>query len=183
MRPQAELRFSATPCARLTGGVDGWNGVEALLAKAAVLTAFEQIGGAQACLDMACDYAVKRMAFGRAIGSFQAIKHKLARLFIAIELARSNASYGAWAATQSDRGQLLEAAACARISASEAFEQSATENIQTHGGIGYTWESDCHLFHRRAKLLAVNLGSTGYWSRVLADLVIPASDREANHGF
>ena len=123
-----------------------------------MLTAFEQVGGAQASLEMASDYALERYAFGRPIGSFQAIKHKLADVYVAIELASSNAYYGAWALA-ARRAELPVAAAAARVSANDAFHLAAKENIQTHGGMGFTWEFDCHLYYRRAKLLALALGS------------------------
>ena len=146
--------FSTTrPPSRSAAPGDG----EALLRRvhdrAAVLIAFEQVGGAQRSLEMARDYALQRYAFGRPIGSFQAIKHKLADVYVATELARSNAYYGAWALSR-DAPELPLAAAAARISASEAFFLAAKENIQVHGGMGFTWEFDCHLYYRRAKLLS-----------------------------
>ena len=126
----------------------------ALLDRAAILFAFEQVGGADACLQMARDYAQERYAFGRPIGSFQAIKHKLADMYVALELARSNAYYGAWA-LGADATDLPLAAATARVSATEAFHLASKENIQTHGGIGFTWAVDCHLFYRRSKQLGL----------------------------
>lgn len=140
----------------------GWAAIERLLDRAAVLVAFEQVGGAQASLDMAVAHAQNRYAFGRPIGSFQAIKHKLADVYVAIELARSNAYFGAWA-LESGELELPSAAAAARLSAIDAFTLAAKENIQTHGGMGFTWESDCHLYYRRARELAVELGSSRYW--------------------
>src|SRR5258708_22413415 len=133
-----------------------------MFACGAVLFAFEQVGGAQASLDMAKAYALERYAFGRPIGSFQAIKHKLADVYVATELARSNAYYGAWALEQ-QAPELPVAAAAARVAASDAFYLAAKENIQTHGGMGYTWAFDCHLYYRRAKLLSPALGSTRQW--------------------
>ena len=144
----------------------GWGLVRRLLDRAAVLTAFEQVGGAQAALDMAREYAMGRFAFGRPIASFQAIKHKLVDMYVAIELARSNAYYGAWALS-TDAPDLPVAAAAARVSATEAFWLAAKENIQTHGGMGFTWEFDCHLYYRRAKLLALSLGSARRWKHEL----------------
>ena len=127
-----------------------------------MLFAFEQVGGAQRSLEMARDYALERYAFGRPIGSFQAIKHKLADVYVATELARSNAYYGAWALAR-NAPELPVAAAAARISANDAFFLAAKENIQVHGGMGFTWEYDCHLYYRRAKLLSLALGSTRVW--------------------
>jgi len=168
-RDQARLGFAASPAEMLGEAACGWDAVQALLDKAAVLYAFEQVGGAQASLDMACNYARERVAFGRPIGSFQAIKHKLADVYIAIELARSNAYYGAWA-LQTGAPELGLAAAAARVAATEAFHLASKENIQTHGGMGFTWEMDCHLFYRRSKMLALSLGSARHWKDRLVRL-------------
>ena len=148
--------------AEILPGAHGFSAVANLLDRAATLFAFEQIGGAQACLDMARDYALERNAFGRQIGSFQAIKHKLADVYIAIELARSNAYYGAWA-LGADAPDITSAGAAARVAATRAFELASAENIQTHGGMGFTWESDCHLFYRRAKHLSLVIGAAPFW--------------------
>jgi acyl-CoA dehydrogenase len=165
-RSHARVVFDGAP-AELLGGVgEGWPLVRRLLDRAAVLVAFEQVGGAQASLDMAREYAVGRFAFGRPIASFQAIKHKLVDMYVAIELARSNAYYGAWALS-TNAPELPVAAAAARVSATEAFWLAAKENIHTHGGMGFTWEFDCHLYYRRAKLLALALGSARHWKHEL----------------
>jgi alkylation response protein AidB-like acyl-CoA dehydrogenase len=139
-----------------------------LLDRAAILVAFEQVGGAQAALDMAREYALGRFAFGRPIASFQAIKHKLVDMYVAIELARANAYYGAWALAH-EAPELPLAAAAARVSATEAFWLAAKENIQVHGGMGFTWEFDCHLYYRRAQLLALALGSARRWKDLLIE--------------
>jgi acyl-CoA dehydrogenase len=161
-RSHARLAFDAAAAEPLGAAGAGWPLLDRLLDRAAVLFAFEQVGGAQAALDMARDYALGRFAFGRPIGSFQAIKHKLADVYVALELARSNAYYGAWALSTDDQA-LPVAAAAARVAASEAFFLAAKENIQTHGGMGFTWEFDCHMYYRRAKLLALTLGSVPRW--------------------
>lgn len=161
-RDHGRLRCSNAHAEQLGEAACGWQAIQALLDKAAVLYAFEQIGGAQACLDMAKAYSKERIAFGRPIGSFQAIKHKLADMYISIELARSNAYYGAWA-LQAGASELGLAAAAARVAATDAYHLAAKENIQTHGGMGFTWEMDCHLFYRRAKVLALAVGSTRHW--------------------
>ena len=160
-RDAASLTFEGA-AAEWLAGARGWSAVASLLDRAAILMAFEQLGGAQASLDMARDYALERRAFGRQIGSFQAIKHKLADVYIAIELARSNAYYGAWA-LGTNAPDLTEAAAAARVAATHAFQLASQENVQTHGGMGFTWESDCHLFYRRAKHLALALGAAPFW--------------------
>jgi len=161
-RSHAEIRFADAPAELLGARGEGWQQTDRLFDRAAVPFAFEQIGGAQAALDMARNYALGRYAFGRPIASFQAIKHKLADMYIAATLARSNGYYGAWALS-SDARELPLAAATARVSATEAFHECAKENIQTHGGMGFTWEFDCHLYYRRAKLLSVNLGALPTW--------------------
>ncbi len=161
-RSHVEITFDKAGAEPLGEAGQGWTITRAVFDRAAILMAFEQVGGAQACLDMATEYARNRFAFGRAIGSFQAIKHKLADIYIATELARANAYYGAWALA-TDAPDLPTAAAAARVAASEAYNLAARENIQTHGGMGFTWEFDCHLYYRRAKLLSLALGGERLW--------------------
>jgi alkylation response protein AidB-like acyl-CoA dehydrogenase len=165
-RSHARIAFADASAEPLGAAGGGWPLVERLLDRAAVLVAFEQVGGAQAALDMAREYALGRFAFGRQIASFQAIKHKLADMYVAVELARSNVYYGAWALSK-DAPELPVAAAAARVAASEAYYHAAKENIQTHGGMGFTWEFDCHLHYRRAKLTGLWLGSARRWKDLL----------------
>jgi acyl-CoA dehydrogenase len=165
-RPQARIVFDAAPARLLGRAEDGAATLERVLDRAAVLVAFEQIGGADAALAMSTEYAKIRHAFGRPIGSFQAIKHKLADMYTRNQLARSNAWYAAWALDASP-DELPLAAAAARLAASEAFEFAAKETIQTHGGIGATWEGDMHLFYRRAKALMLGLDSAPHWRQQL----------------
>lgn len=169
-RDLAELVFDGARAERLGPAGDAEAILEAVRQKAAILLAFEQLGGAERSLDMARAYATERKAFGRQIGSYQAIKHKLANVYIKLEVARAHAYYGAWAlSTQS--ADLPLAAAAARVAATEAFAFAAQENIQTHGGMGFTWEADCHLFYRRARLLALQLGSVLEWKeRLVSEL-------------
>lgn len=161
-RPQAEITFTNAPAQLLGQASRSWQLTGSLFDRAAVLYAFEQVGGALACLDQAREYALSRYAFGRSIASYQAIKHKLADMYVAATLARSNCYYGAWA-LDTDSTDLQLAAASARVSATDAFDQCAEENIQTHGGMGFTWEFDCHLYYRRSRNLATNLGHRFYW--------------------
>ncbi len=165
-RSHADIAFDGAPAELLGDAGRGWTHHAQLSDRAAVLFAFEQVGGAQACLDMSRDYAMRRYAFGRPIASFQALKHRMADMYIATTLARSNCYYGAWALS-ADASELPIAAATARLSATEAFHECAKENIQIHGGMGYTWEFDCHLYYRRSRLLAVNLGSLRRWKETL----------------
>ena len=160
---------------------EGWTLLQNLLDQAAVMFSFEQIGGAQAALDMATSYAQQRFAFGRAIGSYQAIKHKLADMYIKLTLAKSNSYYGAWALS-TESVELNVAAATARVSATQAFDYCSQENIQTHGGNGFTWEYDCHLFYRRAKLLSLNVGSLATWKEKLIHGLEKAQPANVNQG-
>lgn len=166
-RSHARIAFAGALADTLAGS-EGESALRNLLDRAAVMMAFEQVGGAQAALDMATEYAKTRYAFGRPIGSFQAIKHKLADVYVATQLARSNAYYGAWA-LHTGSAELPVAASLARIAATEAGWQAAKENIQTHGGMGFTWQFDCHLYYRRAKLLGLALGSAREWKHRLID--------------
>jgi len=165
-RSHAEIEFDGAEATRLGDAGAGAELYHTLMDRVAVLLAFEQLGGASVCQEMAINYAKERYAFGRPIGGNQAIKHKLADMYVKNEVARSNCFYGAWALS-SDAPELPEAAAAARLAASEAFWFASKENIQTHGGMGFTWEVDCHLFYRRAKLLAVQAGSPSVWKEKL----------------
>lgn len=165
-RDTAQVAFERAPAELLSG--DGWNALQRLYQRAAVLYAFEQLGGAQAALDMAVNYANERFAFGRAIGSFQAIKHMLADMYVAMKLAESNCYYAAWALAN-DAPELPLAAATARVGASSAFQLCAKDNIQVHGGMGFTWEFDCHLYYRRSNYLALELGGPSEWEARLVD--------------
>ena len=151
-RPQARLDFSATP-GRLIG--DPGAGARYLrkgLAHATIALAAEQVGGAERCLEAAVEYAGIRRQFGRPIGSFQAIKHKCADLLILVESARSAARYAASVSSGATADEdLYAAAALAGAYCSTAYLTVAAENIQIHGGIGFTWEHNAHLYFRRAK--------------------------------
>ena len=161
-RSHARLVFERTPAEPLGEAGAGWALTQRLLNRAAVLFAWEQVGGANAALDMAKAYALERYAFGRPIASYQAIKHKLAHAYVKNTLAHSNCYYGAWA-LDTDSAELPAAAATSRVSATQAYYYASKENIQTHGGMGFTWEFDCQFHYRRAKLLSVNIGSEASW--------------------
>lgn len=161
-RDAARLVFDKVPAERIGGAGEGLSLVERILDRAAVLLAFEQTGGADRALEMAKEYALERFAFGRTIASYQAIKHKLADMYVKNELARSNAYYGAWA-LNTDAPELPVAASAARIAASEAYWFASKENIQTHGGIGFTWAVDCHLHYRRSRQLSLVAGAPRTW--------------------
>ena len=167
-RGAAEITFRDAPAQALGQPGRGLETLSRIEDRAAILLAFEQLGGADRALEMARDYALERYAFGRPIGSYQAIKHKLADVFIRNETARANAYYGAWALS-TDAPELPLAAAAARVAGSAAYLLAARENIQTHGGIGFTWEADCHFFYRRARQLGLMLGAPREWKRRVAD--------------
>lgn len=167
-RQQAEINFTNAKAEALGDGKDGWSVLSQVLDRAAVLVAFEQVGGSDRALEMGRDYALDRIAFGRQIGSFQAIKHILADMYVSATLARSNCYYGAWALS-TNAPELPEAAASARISATQAFQHCSKNNIQVHGGMGFTWEFDCHLYYRRSNAQAVGLGSLSHWEDALIE--------------
>ena len=153
-------------------GTDG--GAEPGLSKtldlAAVALAAEQVGGAQHVLDASVEYAKTRIQFGRPIGSFQAIKHKCADMLLEVESAKSAAYYAAWAAAE-DSDELPVVASLAKSYCSEAYFHAAAENIQIHGGIGFTWEHPAHLYFKRAKSSELLLGDPSYHRELLAQRI------------
>ena len=169
-RKQARLEFSAVP-ARLLGeeGAAG-PALSRTLDLAAVALAAEQVGGGQRCLDMSVEYAKTRIQFGRPIGSFQAIKHKCADMLLEVESAKSAAYYAGWAAAE-DSDELPVVASLAKSYCSEAYFHAAAENIQIHGGIGFTWEHDAHLYFKRAKSSELLLGDPTYHRELLAQRI------------
>jgi alkylation response protein AidB-like acyl-CoA dehydrogenase len=169
-RGVARLSFSDVPAELVGGAGEGGALVERIFNRAAVSVAFEQLGGADRCLEISRDYALERRTFGRPIASYQAIKHRLADMYVKNELARSSAYYAAWALA-SAAIELPRAAAMARVAASDAFSFAARESIQIHGGIGVTWEASPHLFFRRAHQLSLVCGAPDGWAeRLAADL-------------
>ncbi|MHB1584240.1 MAG: acyl-CoA dehydrogenase family protein [Acidimicrobiales bacterium] len=169
-RKQARLEFSGTP-ARLVGAEgEAEPGLSKTLDLAAVALAAEQVGGAQRCLDNAVEYAKNRIQFGRPIGSFQAIKHKCADMLLEVESAKSAAYYAGWAAAE-DSDELPVVASLAKSYCSEAYFHAAAENIQIHGGIGFTWEHHAHLYFKRAKSSELLLGDPAYHRELLAQRI------------
>lgn len=163
VRRAATVTLNNTPAEPLSGGREA---LDAFLQSAAVLTAFEGLGGADQAMEMAIGYAKERVAFGRKIAGYQAVKHRLAEMYIKNQLARSHAYYGAWALSTGS-SELAQAAAGARVAALDAYQFAAEENVQLHGGIGFTWESDCQFHYRRARLLSGMLGSKAHWEERL----------------
>jgi alkylation response protein AidB-like acyl-CoA dehydrogenase len=168
-RKQASLRFAATPARLLSGSADGWAAVGRMLQVAAVGLAAEQAGGAQRALEMAVEYAKLREQFGRPIGSFQAIKHKCASMLVTVESMKSAAYYGLWAVSSGD-DELPLVASIAKAFCSDGYTMVATENIQIHGGIGFTWEHPAHLYLKRARSSRVLLGGPDFHRDIVARL-------------
>ncbi|MEB3071711.1 acyl-CoA dehydrogenase family protein [[Mycobacterium] vasticus] len=169
-RPQARVEFTGAPARPLVEEEGAAALIERVMATAVVLLAAEQVGGAQKCLDMAVDYAKIRVQFGRPIGSFQAIKHKCADMLLDVESARSAAYYAA-SVLDDDSDSPLIAAALAKAHCSAAYTRVAGENIQIHGGIGFTWEHPAHLYFKRAKTSEILFGDPAWQRERLAQLV------------
>ena len=165
-RPLARVTFSSAPAQLLTP--DARPVIDAALDTAWLLLAAEQLGGAQAVFDMALGYAKTRCQFGRPVGSFQAIKHRLAEMLVRVESTRS-VVYHALRESEADPAARPVEAALARAAASEAFVACASDNIQIHGGIGFTWEHPAHLYLKRAKSSALLFGGAVLARRRLAE--------------
>ena len=167
-RTQATVELVDASAVRL--GNSGWDVVERVFQVAAIALAAEQVGGLERTLEMAVEYAKERKQFGRAIGSFQAVKHLCADMLVSLESARSAAGYAVWAlATNSD--EVAMAAPLAKSYCSEAYFKATGDNIQIHGGIGFTWEHDAHLYFKRAKSTELLFGSPAQQRRELADQI------------
>ena len=169
-RKQAKLEFANTPATLLGTEGEGWKVLDTVLDLAAVGLAAEQGGGAQKVLEMAVEYAKVRVQFGRPIGSFQAIKHKCADMLLEVESAKSAAYYGMWCAAEMN-DELPSVASLAKAYCSEAYFHATAENIQIHGGIGFTWEHPAHLYFKRAKSSELLFGDPTYHRELLAQRI------------
>jgi alkylation response protein AidB-like acyl-CoA dehydrogenase len=169
-RKQAKVTFTAAPATLIGEDGKGWTYLNKMLDLAAVALSAEQVGGAQKVLEMSVQYAKDRVQFGRPIGSFQAIKHKCADMLLETESAKS-ASYYAWWAASEDNDELPVVASLAKAYCSEAYFHAAAENIQIHGGIGFTWEHDAHLYFKRAKSSELLFGDPTYHREQLAQRI------------
>ena len=169
-RKQAKLEFADTPATLIGTEGKGWDVLSTVFDLAAVALAAEQVGGAQRVLDMAVEYAKVRVQFGRPIGSFQAIKHKCADMLLEVESAKSAAYYGMWCAAEMNE-ELPSVASLAKAYCSEAYFHAAAENIQIHGGIGFTWEHPAHLYFKRAKSSELLFGDPSYHRELLAQRI------------
>lgn len=168
-RAQASVSFDGAAGTPLTAGGGAAAAVHSALDVALVVLAAEQVGAAAACLDMAVEYARIRHQFSRPIGSFQAVKHKLADLLLLVEMGRSAVDRALLA--EHDPPRLAEAAAVAKVWCSDALTTVTTENVQIHGGIGFTWEHDAHLYFRRARADEQLLGDATVHRERLATLL------------
>ncbi|MBJ7336427.1 acyl-CoA dehydrogenase family protein [Mycolicibacterium sp.] len=169
-RRLARVSFSSTPGVLLGGDGSGWDTVASVYDRALAALACEQVGGAQAALDMTVAYVNMRQQFGRPIGSFQAIKHRCADLLVEVESARSAAAYASTAvAAGADDASV--AAAIAKVYCSQAFYHVAAECIQMHGGIGFTWEHPAHLYFKRAKSSEALFGWPAHHRERIATLI------------
>ncbi len=169
-RKQAKLEFSGVPATLIGTDGGGWDVLSIVLDLAAVALAAEQVGGAQMCLDMSVEYAKVRVQFGRPIGSFQAIKHKCADMLLEVESAKSAAYYAGWCANEMN-DELPQVASLAKSYCSEAYFHASAENIQIHGGIGFTWEHPAHLYFKRAKSSELLFGDPSYHRELLAQRI------------
>ncbi|MGH2728024.1 MAG: acyl-CoA dehydrogenase family protein, partial [Actinomycetota bacterium] len=152
------------------GAVDGgWAPLERALQRAIAMICAESVGGAQKVLDMSVEYSKVRVQFGRPIGSFQAVKHKCADMLVDVEMARSAMYYAAWAASGNEE-ELQLASSVAKAYCGDAYSRVALTGIQVHGGIGFTWEHDMHLYYRRAKWCELFLGDPSIWRERVASL-------------
>ncbi|KAB2346645.1 acyl-CoA dehydrogenase [Actinomadura rudentiformis] len=166
-RPQATLTFDATP-ARQIGPDDASEVISRVLDLASVALAAEQLGGLRRCLDTIVEYAKLRVQFGRFVGSFQGVKHKLADMHCTLEQAESIVRYAAWTADESP-DELPVAAALAQSYLGRAYFQVAKDHLLLHGGIGFTWEHDAHLYYKRAKSSELLLGPPRHHRARLAE--------------
>ncbi len=169
-RKQAKLEFNDVDAKLIGTEGAGWAAIERMLDLAAVALAAEQVGGGQFVLEMAVQYAKDRVQFGRPIGSFQAIKHKCADMLLEVESAKSAAYYAGWCAAELN-DELPSVASLAKAYCSEAYFHAAAENIQIHGGIGFTWEHPAHLYFKRAKSSELLFGDPTYHRELLAQRI------------
>ncbi len=169
-RKQAKLEFAGVAATAIGEPGAAWPALSKTLDQAAVALANESVGGAQNVLNMSVEYAKVRVQFGRPIGSFQAIKHKCADMLLEVESSKSAAYYAAWAAAE-DNEELPVSASLAKAYCSDAYFHAAAENIQIHGGIGFTWEHDAHLYFKRAKSSELLLGDATYHRELLAQRI------------
>ena len=167
-RKVAHVRFGDAPAERLGEGDRA--AADGLLDKAYVALAAEMLGGAERVVELSVEYAKQRVQFDRPIGSFQAVKHRAADMLLDVESLRNAVSYAAWA-IEREHPDASIAASMAKAYASDAYRRVASSGIQVHGGIGFTWEHDMHLYFKRAKASEVALGSAEWHRERLAGLL------------
>lgn len=169
-RNLAHVTFTDAPAAALGEVGEGWRYTEGILDTAAAALAAEQVGAAAFVLDMTVEYVKTREQFGRPVGSFQAVKHKLADMLVELESAKSAAQYACAAVAENSSDRPL-AASIAKAFCSEAYYHITAESIQLHGGIGFTWEHPAHLYFKRARGSQTLFGSPSHHRERIAELV------------
>jgi alkylation response protein AidB-like acyl-CoA dehydrogenase len=168
---EVKLDNVSVPASALLGARDGgWAPLARVVQRATVALCAEMCGGAQKVLDMTTEYAKIRIAFGKPIGSYQGVKHKAADMLVDVENAKSLTYYAAWAVDENVPEAAL-AASMAKAYASDAFRKVAGAGIQLHGGIGFTWEHDLHLYFKRAKSSEFTFGDATYHREKVAQLI------------
>ena len=168
---EVALRDVSVPAERVLGPAgQGWKLLERVTDRGKVGLCAEMCGGAQKVLEMSVDYAKVREQFGRPIGSFQAIQHKCANMLVEVESSKSATYYAAWAVAN-DVPEAPLAAAMAKAYCSDAYRHTAGEGIQIHGGIGFTWEHDMHIYFKRAKSSEVTFGDATWNREIVAQLI------------
>ena len=161
----------AVPAARVLGTPgEGWKLLDRIVDRGKVGLCAEMCGGAEKVLEMSVEYAKVREQFGRPIGSFQAIQHKCANMLVEVESSKSATYYAAWAVAN-DVDEAPLAAAMAKAYCSDAYRHTAGEGIQIHGGIGFTWEHDMHIYFKRAKSSEVTFGDATWNREIVAQLI------------
>ena len=169
-RKLTEVKLEDTPAVLLGAKDAGWTPLERVVQRATVALCAEMCGGAQKVLDMTTEYAKIRIAFGKPIGSYQGVKHRAADMLVDVENAKSLTYYAAWAVDENAPEAAL-AASMAKAYCSDAFRRVSAAGIQLHGGIGFTWEHDLHLYFKRAKSSEFTFGDATYHREKVAQLI------------
>ncbi|MFK0570956.1 acyl-CoA dehydrogenase family protein [Endozoicomonas sp.] len=189
-RIEIENFFVSADCCLGGEGASDWSALEQILQLASIAVAAEQAGGARQVMDLTIDYTRERVQFGRTIASFQAIKHRAADMMLQVECAKSAVYYAACVADEALRKdplsvvkeELPEAAALAKAYCSDTFFHCAAESIQLHGGVGFTWEYDPHLYFKRAKSTETFLGNAGLHRERIARQLLDESSENISSG-
>jgi alkylation response protein AidB-like acyl-CoA dehydrogenase len=165
------LKDAVVPAGALLGGKGAaWSALARVIQRATIALCGEMCGGAQRVLDMTTEYAKIRVAFGKPIGTYQGVKHKAADMLVDVENAKSLTYYAAWAADENSPETAL-ATSMAKAYVSDAYRKVSAAGIQLHGGIGFTWEHDLHLYFKRAKASEFTFGDATHHRERVAQLI------------